>query len=73
MSVFNPFKAKTVQGILQDIYDKIDELEIVSEQQELIYDQRQAKIEQLQKEQKDATAEGRRAEKVAAKLRELVE
>lgn len=67
------FRRQTTAGVVSDIFDKIDDLERISEQQELVYDQRQAQIDLLRKEQAAATKEGLYAEAVAAKLRSLVE
>lgn len=67
------FRPRTVKSIVDDIFEKIDELEIISEQQELIYDQIDAQIEELVEKQRAATTEGLYAEAVASKLRQLVE
>lgn len=66
------FRAKTVDAVLKAVYTAIDDLEIVSEQNQLLFDQNDAKINELLEEQKKLTDEGERAENVAAKLRALI-
>lgn len=71
--MFNFLKPKTVQAILANIYKQIDELEIVAEQQQLLFDQAEATILDLEVEKSVYAGEGERAERVAAKLRSLID
>ena len=73
MSFRNPFAPKTVKSILSDVYNAIDQLEILSEQRQFQADQIEAKIADLQLEKSEAYAEISQAEHAAAKLRSLVE
>lgn len=67
------FSEETTTDIVSDIFDKIDRLEKISEQQELIFDYKQSQIDALLEEQQSAVNEGLYAEAVATKLRSLVE
>ena len=67
------FRKQTTAGVVSDIFDKIDDLERISEQQEVIFDQLDAQVNDLLKQQMAAVHEGEYAENVAAKLRSLVE
>lgn len=71
--MFDFLKPKTVKSILANIYKQIDELEIVAEQNELLFDQAEQKILDLEVEKSVFAGETERAERVAAKLRSLIE
>jgi ribosomal 50S subunit-associated protein YjgA (DUF615 family) len=66
------FRPLTVEVVVEDIFDKLDQLEVVSEQQEMRYDQIVAQIAELVQERNEALNEQMYAERVAAKLRALV-
>lgn len=71
--MFDFLKPKTVKGILANIYKQIDQLEVVAEQQEQIYAQAQNQIDELRVAQVASLVEGDLAERVATKLRALIE
>jgi hypothetical protein len=69
----NPFVPKTVKSILSDVYDAIDELEILSEQRQFQADHIEKQIAELRVEKTAALNELSQAEHAASKLRSLVE
>jgi hypothetical protein len=71
--MFSFFKPKTVKSILIDVYNAIDELEILSEQRQFQVDQIDEKIADLKIEKSAAYVEITAAESAASKLRSLIE